>query len=150
MTDSRLKSIAVDACHRGWGVSWEETHARQELLVVPRVSSAQQQGAFGLGFGVTLGGGAVACWVWEAWSGSLIDPWLESGPDGGPMWKEIPLDQERERFHLVSSLEQALPVFDRAVRRYMATMRQICLELGPLPSVDWADLEPIAGGRCNG
>jgi hypothetical protein len=147
MTDSRLEAIAADAASRGWGVSWEDTNARRELIVVPRVSSAQQQGAIGLGFGVTLGGSAVACWVWEAWSGSLIDPWQGSGPPGGPMWKEIPPDQEREQFHLVESLDQALPVFDRAARRFMATMRQICLELGPLAAADWADLEPIAGGR---
>ncbi len=105
MADSRLERIAADARRRGWATSLHDTRARTELIVVPTISNPEQQGSLGLGFGVTLGGGAVACWVWEAWTGSLIDPWQESGPAGGPMFQEPPLEQEPQRFHLVASLE---------------------------------------------
>jgi hypothetical protein len=150
MADSHLEAIAADARRRGWATSWHDTPARIELIVVPTISNPEQQGFLGLGFGVTLGGSAVACWVWEAWTGSLIDPWQESGPAGGPMFQELPLEQEPQRFHLVASLEQALPAFDRAARRYMATMRQMALGLDPMELSHWADLEPIAGGRGDG
>ncbi|QVV66782.1 hypothetical protein [Synechococcus sp. LA31] len=147
MADPRLEAIAADARQCGWAVEWHDTTARVELEVCPTLSNPEHQGFIGLGFGVTLGGSAVACWVWEAWSGSLIDPWQQSGPAGGPMFQEIPLEQELQRFHLVESLDQALPVFDRAVCRYMALMRRMVLEMETGGLNTWADLEPIAGGR---
>jgi hypothetical protein len=143
MADSRLEAIAADARRRGWAVSWHDNPARLELIVVPTISSPEQQGFLGLGFGVTLGGGAVACWIWEDWSGGLIDP------SGQTMLDVMPLDQEPQLLHLVESLDQALPVFDRAVRRYMATMRRVTEETGLAPAErgDWADLAPLAEGR---
>jgi hypothetical protein len=141
MADPRLEAIAADARRLGWAISWHDNPARIELIVVPTVSNPEQQGFIGLGFGVTLCGGSVACWIWEGWSGGLIDP------SGQVAFDVIPLEQEPQRLHLVGSLDQALPVFDRVVRRYMATMRRVTEEMGPAPAEreDWADLEPIAG-----
>jgi hypothetical protein len=145
--DPRLKRIAADARQRGWAVEWHDTTARLELDVCPTLSNPEHQGFIGMGFGVTLGGSAVACWVWEAWSESLIAPWQQAAPTAASTFLEIPLDQELEQFHLVESLDQALPVFDRAVRRYMALMRRLVLEMEAGGLNTWSDLESIAGGR---
>lgn len=144
MPDARLKTIAADAAARGWEIRWSELDQRTELLIVPAVSSADQQGSLGIGVGVRLGGKSLSCWVWEAWTGTLIEPWVD---------RCVAAEDDHELlFPTVSSLEECCQVFDRAARRYMVFMRRSSLEcFGPEGDLsDWADLAPLATASGHG
>ena len=136
--DSRLEQIAAQARSRGWEVSWHDTADRTELVVVPAVSNAEQQGFLGFGVGVRAGGVTLACWAWEAWSDTLIEPWL--------CHEEIPQSGDESLFPTITDLEGCCRVFDRGVGRYMTTMRRTCLNYwGEACSItEWADLDPLA------
>ena len=135
MADPRLEQIAADAASRGWRVYWADNPSRVELLVVPTVSNATQDGFLGFGVGVRDGGAALSCWAWEAWSDSLIEPWL--------CRDEIPQSGDESLFPTVVTLEDCCRVFDRGVLRYLATMRRSVLQGPPTDLADWADLEPL-------
>ena len=115
MTDSRLQQIAADAAGRGWQVEWFNNNHRTEVLVTPRINSEIHERIFGLGFGVALGGEHITCWIWETWGGSLIKPEI--------CFDQIPADREVAIFPVVTSLQQALPIFDRAVTNYINWQR---------------------------
>ena len=136
MADPRLEQIATEATSRGWEVEWCDTPSRVELLVVPTISNAEQQGSLGFGVGVREGGATLSCWVWEAWSGTLVEPWL--------CRDEIPQSGDESLFSTVVTLEDCCRVFDRGALRYLAHMRRIVLEGLPTDLSDWADLEPLA------
>ena len=138
MDDSHLDQIAADAKGRGWQVRWSENDDRTELIVTPRINSEVHEQMFGLGFGVALGGQQITCWVWEAWGGALIEP--EIGFD------QIPADREVGIFPVVTSLQQALPLFDRAVANYINWQRHP--HLNPYwdksTQEQWPLLDPLA------
>jgi hypothetical protein len=134
MADPRLEQLAAESASRGWEVDWADTPSRVELLVVPTVSNVEQQGFLGFGVGVRDGGGALSCWAWEAWSGTLIEPWQDNPFQSG----------DEFLFPTVVTLEDCCRVFDRGALRYLAHMRRIVLEEPPTDLSDWADLEPLA------
>lgn len=138
MADARLQCIAADAAARGWIIDWHDSDHRTELLVEPTLSNPEQQGFLGFAVAVRLGGRSLAFWAWEAWSGTLIEPWLDhtEDPDIG----------NEEMFPEVIDLEGCCQLFDRAARRYMALLRRVSLESsGPGTDItDLADLEPLA------
>jgi hypothetical protein len=138
MADPRLEQIAAEALSRNWRVDWWDTPARMELLVIPAISNAEQQDYLGFGIGVRNGGATLSCWAWEAWSGTLIEPWFSDA--------EIPRPGDESLFATVTNLEDCCRVFDRGALRYMATMRRCSLTMtGPDASLlEWADLEPLA------
>jgi hypothetical protein len=145
MTDPRLTAIAADASSREWRVDWSDGQERTELLICPTLSDPTQQDLLGLGFGVMLGGKEIAVWVWEAWTGTLIEPWDEAPP--GKFKRTYAPKEELPRFHKVTCLEDAFPVFNRAASRYMAFMRRASLEECPSYSLDsWSDLEIVVTG----
>ena len=130
-----LVSIAAEAAERNWGVQWRDEPCRTYLRVTPILRRPCQEGNFGLGFGLALGGEKVICWVWEAWDGTMIDPWVD---------EDIPIEQELNYFHVICSLNESLPIFDRACRRYMAHARRISLSFdSSMDLSDWRDLEPL-------
>ena len=135
MADPRLEQIAAESASRGWEVRWSDTPSRVELLVVPTVSNTEQDGFLGFGVGVREGGAALSCWAWEAWSGTLVEPWL--------CRDEIPQSGDESLFPTVVTLEDCCRVFDRGALRYVAHMRRIVLEESPTDISVWADLEPL-------
>jgi hypothetical protein len=146
MADPRLSSIANAAIARGWEIEWQDSDHRTELLVIPTISNPEQQGFLGMGFGVTLGGEEIAMCCWESWACTLIEPLPESEIPGDPTSREPCIDDENLLFQRVTTLEEALPIFDEAVRRYLAAMRRTVLESGGVEGLfTWADPEPIAG-----
>lgn len=136
--DARLKRIAADAAARGWDVSWADNPDRTELLVVPTVSNDEQQGSLGFGVAVRLGGRELVFWAWEAWSGSLIEPWLENDDELGI--------GDESQFPTVTDLESCCRVFDQAAKRFLSNMRRTTLQCFGLGSdiTGLADLEPLA------
>ncbi len=146
MADPRLERIAAAAATRGWPTEWAEADQRTELLIIPTISVSEHQGSLGLGVGVRLGGRSLSCWVWESWSGTLIEPWIDDDVAEG--------DDLEALFPTITDLEDCCRVFDRAGRRYMAFMRRTVLAWpgSPMRLSDWADLEPLVtqGGRRHG
>ena len=140
--DSRIKAIAAEARERRWHVSWDDTHHGIQLLVLPTTSDPELYFSFGVGVRI---GGSLECWVWEGMSDFLIVPWVEDGPQEPEFGSEL--------YPMVETLEDCLAVFDKGASRYLAFMRRHCLEsLDGFEDqlAEWADIEPLAGGRSNG
>jgi hypothetical protein len=136
MKDPRLTAIALEARGKGWGVRWEEEPCRSNLIVTPILNREDLEGMFKLGFGATLGRKEVICWVYECWDGTLIDPWVD---------RVIEIHEELQYFHVIGSLKDALPVFDRGCRRYMAHVRRLSLAHFPGLGISiFDDLDPLA------
>jgi hypothetical protein len=154
MPDPRLERFYFEAQIRGWQPDWHESHDRTELVFNPTLTSLDPahpinddlSGQFCIGLGVAIGG-AITCWVKQGLSDSFICPWGE-GDVENMLLDALPPDQELTRFPVVNSLEEGLALFDAAVARWMAEMRQFVRE-SPDPDThaqinDWASPAPLS------
>jgi hypothetical protein len=152
MPDPRLERFAADALARGWNPSWSESPDRTELLINPTLTSLDPahpihddlSGQFCIGFGVALTG-EICCWVKQGYSDTFICPWSE-GDAENLLLDALPLDMELTRFPIVHSLEEGLLLFDAAVARYIAEMRQFVRESPDLREYldTWASPAPVS------
>lgn len=135
--DPRIKAIAAKARDRGWGANWDDSPHGVQLLVHPTISAPYQWFSFGVG--VRIGGETLECWVWEHNANTLIEPWVEGDADEPEFGSDA--------YPVVETLEDCLVIFDKAAKRYLASMRRSCLEfLDGFEDqlAEWADIEPLA------
>ena len=132
-----LNDIQKEAAARGLKTEWVESDDRTVLGITPELCEPYCDD-FGLGLGVCLGGKEVAVWICCAWAGTILEPKISLNRDAS-------LAEELDTLKKVTDLDEALAIFDKTMRNFIADMRRDERQVFPGSVLaEWPDVSPLA------